>query len=236
MIVHVYSIMRDEEDLVPYFLRHYSTFADTIFILDDHSTDKTVEIAKAHRKVRLLDFNYKGGLDEAEHSACFEESYKKYSRGRADWVICVDADEFIYHEDIVEVLEAQRKAGRKVIKATGYNMYAEVFPTTTGQIYEECYMGQRTTLYDKKIIFDPALDVKLEMGRHHTTLPEGIDYYRAKILLLHYRYLSKDFILERFSRPPPGGMSERKWAWKLTVALKRHEQAIKGGSEFIKVL
>src|SRR4030042_1555898 len=121
MIIHVYSIMRNEEDLLPYFLRHYSTFADTIFILN---------------------------------------------------------------KNLKKVLEEQKKRGIKAIKATGFTMYSENFPQTQGQIYEECFWGSRTHLYDKTVVFDPEIDIKFTGGRHKTILPPGVAYTRSKIFLL----------------------------------------------------
>ena len=38
--------MWNEEFMLPHFLKHYSKYADRIFIINDHSTDKTVEIAR----------------------------------------------------------------------------------------------------------------------------------------------------------------------------------------------
>ena len=55
-MIDVYGIVRNEEFLLPYFLRHYETFAYRIFICDDHTTDRTREIAKTHAKVSLLDY------------------------------------------------------------------------------------------------------------------------------------------------------------------------------------
>src|SRR3989338_1733301 len=109
MKVHIFSIMWNEEYILPYFLRHYSTFADKIFIINDHSTDKTTTIARSNNKVTVLDYKYKPGLDEANFNRCFTRYYKKYSRGVADWVMCVDADEFIYHPNLVQNLDYQRQ-------------------------------------------------------------------------------------------------------------------------------
>ncbi len=197
MIVHVFSIVWNEEKLLPYFLRHYETFADKIFIVNDHSTDRTAEIATAHPKVTLLDFPYGNGLHQADFSQCFEDFYKRFSRGAADWVMCVDGDELIYRRDMRGTLKAQREHGVRALKTTGYQMVSKDFPTTEGQIYDQIKTGVRSRGYDKPVVFDPELDVKLGDGRHTIQLPEGVSAGRAQLLLLHYRYLSRDFLIER---------------------------------------
>jgi len=238
MKIHVYSVMRNEEDLLPYFLRHYSTFADTIFILDDHSTDRTIEIARANKKVRLIDFNYKGGMeDDFDLSNAFEESYKKYSRGVADWIMTVDADEFMYNKSMTRTLKEQKKLDTKAIQATAYTMFSKKFPVTKGQIYKECFWGKRSRAYDKTVIFNPSLDVKLGMGRHRTKLPNNVKSSRADILMLHFRYLSRNFIIKRFASPN-FDYGDSKLIGKITIALARYRdglEAIKNGKA-IKVV
>ena len=198
MKIHIYTIVRNEEYILPYFLRHYSTFADKIFIIDDSSTDKTVEIAKAHPKVELLDFDYPPSFNYDDNfSDCFTKYYKEKSRGVADWVIRVDADELIYHKDIKKVLKEKRENGAKVLKSTGFLMVSEELAKNDGQIYDEIKEGARYRGYDKTVIFDPSLDITFEKGRHSINTPEGIRHERAHILLLHYRYLSKEYFIKR---------------------------------------
>src|SRR3990167_5587014 len=188
MKVHIYSIMWNEEYILPYFLRHYWAFADKIYIFNDHSTDKTAEIAKAHPKVVLLDFEYNQGLNEDDFNDCFVKAYKKYSRGIADWVMCVDADEIIYNPNFLAVLQHQRQKGLRVLKCAGYQMISRTKPVGHGQIYDESKSGGRSRGFDKPIIFDPAIDIKFGNGRHTIQVPEGVAIGRAKILLLHYKY------------------------------------------------
>lgn len=189
--------MRNEEFLLPYFLRHYSTFADRIFIINDHSTDKTVKIAKKNNKVTLLDFEYTHGLDENDFNECFAKSYKKYSKEVADWVMCVDGDEFIYNKDIIGNLKKQKERGLKIIKTTGYSMFSRKFPRTSGQIYDECQYGIRERRYDKPVVFNPELDVIFAKGRHNVSYPTDIKPERGKLALLHYRFISRNFFLKR---------------------------------------
>ena len=189
--------MRNEEYMLPYFLRHYETFADKIFIFDDHSTDRTVEIARDHNKTILQDFKYNRGMNEDDFNDCFEKSYKKYSRDLADWVICVDGDEFIYNKNVIGVLKEQKERGVQVIQSIGYMMVSEVLPQKKGQIYEESKKGIRFPKYDKTVIFDPSLDITFGEGRHTTNIPRGAKVAQKDLLLLHYRYLSKEYFLER---------------------------------------
>ena len=227
MIIHVYSIMWNEEYMLPYFLRHYENFCDKIFIIDDHSTDKTVEIAKNHPKVQLLQFGYSRGLNEDDFSRCFEQSYKKFSRGVADWVICVDADELIYNPDILGALEKARAEGKRALKTTGYTMMAKTLPSGSGQIYDECRQGLRARGYDKEVVFDPSLDVKFSDGRHSITVGGGIKPTKAKLALLHFRYLSRDYLVERtktiFARMD---MSDEIKAYRLKRGLATYDNNI----------
>lgn len=199
MKIDLYTQVRNEEKLMPYFLRHYETFVDNIFIIDDKSTDKTVEIAKKNSKVKILKPNYKIDFDEITRNNYFEDIYKKYSRKDTDWVIYVDGDEFIYHKNILKVLKEQQERKRKLIKVNGYAMISRKFPTTNKQIYKECNIGVRTRYYDKVIIFNPKIDLKFTIGRHLPPITkENFKSDRCGILLLHYRYLSEKFIVERW--------------------------------------
>jgi len=197
--VHVFSIMNNEERLLPYFLRHYETFADRIFIFDEHSTDRTAEIAMAHPKVTFDRYELSVGIHEAFFNKCFIDAYKKHSRGVADWIMIVDADELVYNKDMLSHLKMAREDGKHIIKTTAYEVVSETFPSDGVQIYDECKYGLRHRNFDKAIVFDPNLDVELTQGRHKTILPDGTNPDRYGLLLLHCGHLSREFFLSRYS-------------------------------------
>ena len=202
MKIHVYSPMYNEEVLLPYWLRHYETFADQIFVWDDDSTDSTREILSKHPKVTLLPREKHGLWDDYFVDELFPQ-YKQYSRGIADWVIAVDADEFVYHPNLKEVLKTQKeKYNIQIIQCQGFSMLSDKLPTTNGQIYDEINMGVPDYLETKWVIHSPEIDVYYRKGRHG--YPHGFKIFRNKsrypyngIKLLHYRYLGKEYIEKR---------------------------------------
>lgn len=195
--VDVYSIMRDEIVILPYFLRHYETIADRIFVWDDGSVDGTREMLEAHPKVTILPCNL-GRSDDVYFIEHLWPQYKQFSRGKADWVICADADEFVYHPDLFERLAYFDTNNVKIIRLCGILMYSEKMPTTSGQIYEEIKHGWIDRWYRKAILFTPDVDMNWAVGRHHCKIPDGVKCMRGTgINLLHYRHLGEQYFLDR---------------------------------------
>jgi hypothetical protein len=200
MIIDVYTTTYNEEKILPYWLRHYETFADKIFVWDDVSTDGTLEILKSHPKVTILPRENTGADDDYFVNNLFPQSQVR-SNGYADWVIIADPDEFVYHPKIREVLESQKSHRVDILGCEGYTMFSDNFPTTPGQIYEEVKMGFPDQMESKWTIHSPAIDVHFRKGRHHQ--PYNLRDFNASrykfhgIKLLHYRYLGKDFITGR---------------------------------------
>lgn len=184
--------------MLPMFLEHYS-LADRIFIIDDHSTDRTAEIAKAHPKVTYLEYGFEG-LNEEEFSSTFESMCKVYP---SDWAVCVDGDEFI------QGLETLKDEPRGVVlKTTGFMMIGE-----TGKL-EDC-RPVRMKSFDKPVVFDPSLDVKFGDGRHSVNLPTK----DSRLELLHYKYPSREYYLERNLDAYPRIMDKKMMDYRIKKGL-----------------
>lgn len=230
--IHVYSVMSNEQTLLPYWLRHYTTFAQRIFIIDDKSSDETVEIAKASNKVTMLKYKFSDNLIDAEHVDCFHKYYKQYSRGKVDWVMCVDGDEFIHHPKMMENLQLQRQRGIQVIRTTGYAMISRRLPKSKKQIYEELPWGLRERRWDKPCVFDPKLDIVFGSGQHYLKAPTDIQPRRGKLSMLHYRYLSRRYFLNR-SRNLVAKLKirDKLKTWLIRGGLKFYDTAVKSNLE-----
>lgn len=197
MSVWVYSVMHNEAALLPYFLRHYGGFAARVVIFDDHSDDGTAERAAAlGADVRP----YPGdGLDDQALVDFAAGAYPE-ARGRADWVLWVDADEFIYHPQLPAVLGWYRDAGVTLPRVAGYQMVSETFPQGCGQIYEQVREGVPDAFYDKPVVFDPRLDLRWIPGKHALAAGAGKQSATAELKLLHYRWLGAEYVAARNHR------------------------------------
>ena len=207
--VDVYVMMKNEIKMLPYFLRHYEQFAERIYVWDDHSTDGTYEMLKAHPRVKLLDVAF-SGIDDDYARMNFFPRYIHYSRGFADWVMQVDVDEFVYHPQLLQRLKLFKEEDFDLVMPVGYLMVHDKFPTTTGQIYDEMCFGLRDKLMDKPVIFRPELEVIFGGGRHRTdVLRRSFIYHpntevrkrwKSEIKYLHFRYFGLEDYVERIKR------------------------------------
>lgn len=197
MRIHVYCICRNEERILPYFLRHYETLADAIYFFDDQSTDRTMELIKSSPISHYEVWPGSHGIVDDEFKEFAEQKYKR-DRGVADWIIWADADELIYHPQIRALLEQYLAQGVEVPKVRGFGMVGKKFPTTKGQIYEELTTGYDAPVYAKPVVFQSRVDMRWHHGKH--MLAEGFSPKQsevAELKLLHYRWLEPEYVQGR---------------------------------------
>jgi len=196
--IETYVLARNEELLMPYILRHYKQYGDVI-ILESNSTDRTVEIAIAGGAT-VYQYDTK---DEVNDSVFIQIKESCWKNSKADWVIVVDADEFVYHPDLIGILE---RTDSTVIHPKYWNMFTETFPTTSGQIYEEVNMGTDKGVSaiwgTKTLMFKPSEIKRMNWDPGcHGCNPEGnvrIEY-NSGIMTLHMRFLSRQHLIERYT-------------------------------------
>jgi hypothetical protein len=195
-----YCLAFNEAVLIRHWVRHYAAFCDRVTVFVDADTDdSTGAQAWAHgadvRRART------SGLDDEGFVAFAREHYPE-ARGRAEWVIWVDADEILYHPQLPSRLDALRAQGVTRPVVQGYQMVATAPPSGTGHIWQQITKGLPAAEYSKTCVFDPALDVAWTPGKHHATVTgadvrgDGSD----PLKLLHYRYLGRDYLVARNAR------------------------------------
>jgi glycosyltransferase involved in cell wall biosynthesis len=194
MSVWVFAICHNDIAILPWWLKHYSEFADKILVWDDDSTDGSKELLAASPRVELFRWPHNTGLDE---DAILEFAISAYpmAQGKADWVIWADCDEFIYDPNILAVLEKEKADGIQLIQTAGFNMTGDGVPPFRGkrQLWEIRQQGVRSNIYAKPVVFDPARYVRWNRGKHaivetNAKLSDG-----PKLKLLHYRYMGYSY-------------------------------------------
>jgi glycosyl transferase family 2 len=200
MKIIVFAINYNNADVLPFFLRYYSTFADEISVWDDNSTDGSREILSANDKVIMRDWPYDTGIDEDKF---LEHAYEWYPKAHPafDWVMWVDPDEFIYSPSkLYDVRGLLRECDSfEVITTQGYNMTGPGLPKDDGhsQIYELSPNGVYAPVYSKPVVFKPSAYVRWNRGKHALSDCNPKVTPVAMFKLLHYRYMGGVYTKKR---------------------------------------
>lgn len=199
-VTDVYSVVRDEEALLPYFLRNYG-FARRVVLYDDGSTDRTLEVAASDPRVEVRPLRWgcyrEDALTELRNHAWRESD--------ADFVVVADADELVWHPDLPGELERYRAAGVTLPDVAGFEMVGErgVPPDDGRQLWEHLPRGVYSPLYSKRAVFCPgAVDIRYEVGCHACD-PRGRVVRGGHLKLLHYHFLGEAYTLGRWAGRRP---------------------------------
>jgi len=133
--ISVVVITRNEEENIAECLES-ARFADEIVVLDDHSGDKTVEIAR-----RFTDKVYSRKMD-------IEGSHRNYaySLAKNDWVLSLDADERITGELVGELKELFGKP----INDKAFSIPIKTYIGKRWIRYGGWYPAPKVRLFDKR--------------------------------------------------------------------------------------
>lgn len=210
-IIHYYAVCWNEERMLPFLFDHYGPFVDRFIIYDNHSSDRSPAIIDSFPKATRLPF-YSNGFSDTRHNE-IKNTCWKHSRGKADFVIVCDIDEFLFFlgdketgdKEIRRQILSLKKRHITVVTPTGFDMYSPSYPppfsgdretSLTAQVKH----GLRAPLYDKSILFDPHSIIEINyMPGSHECHPWGrIKRAGASCFyLLHYKNLGIDWLLLR---------------------------------------
>jgi glycosyltransferase involved in cell wall biosynthesis len=200
--VLVVTMAHDEAFLLPYFLRHYLTFAAEVWVFDNESTDATADVARSFGpRVRVHACPTGGVFDEDKLREVKAHSWKP-RRGAFDGVVVADVDELLHHPEMLATLAEARALGATLLAPLGCEMVAEAPPAGDGQIYAEVRRGARSAWASKPCCFDPqrVVDLNLSDGAHWARADGHVLCYPAPGLkLLHFHNLGVDYVLARYA-------------------------------------
>jgi hypothetical protein len=192
MWVDLYTITWNERRMLPFFLDHYDPWVDRFIVFDDQSDDGTAEALARHPKVDCRPFPPKGSSFVLAALDLWEQAWKE-SRGRADWVVVTNVDEFFHHPfGMRGYLERCTEEGVTIIHPRGYEMVGDRFPEPGSSLVHELSLGVAMFGQDKRQLFDPDTidEINFRAGRHSCN-PTGIvvEPRTVEAALLHYKYV-----------------------------------------------
>lgn len=173
-MIEAFLLAFNEEETIHLTIKHYQKFCSRITILNNHSTDRTVDIAKS-MGCRIRNFGTPGILNDRDYIDIKNECWKE---SRADWVIVCDADEILKLD--------YRPLWGTIFKTQGWNVFSYDMPM---EDWSEITNGHPEENYSKTVMFDPKriTDINFRIGCHVSSPKGNVIWSEETLTLFHYR-------------------------------------------------
>ena len=225
MKICVITLVYNDAERLPFFLRHYSVFADKIIVYYNiASTDRTLEILKSNPLVQIINYDTGGFFNEEMNQHIKNTAWKGLD---ADWFIVCDSDEYLYfkHPTIGMRTYLGYFINEKVYlpQVKGYQMIGDGAPKDDGksQIYDLCkygaYYEKVLDQYDhsssKQILFHKGTNIVYGPGGHTFVTIGNFKIMASDLKMLHYRYFSLPYILNYYKNTNINPKDEHSISW-----------------------
>lgn len=197
------TVCKNEERIMPFFIKHYEPWVDEILIIDGGSTDGGLKIAQelGNGKVKISRAEYDDGkyVNDLILQRIRNEEWKT-GIGEFDWMIVCDNDELLYHPDILTKLKEYKDRGITLPNVAGYQMMSRTFPNPETKITEQVKHGYYCESYNKNVIFDckKINHMKYGPGSHGCEPTGHVEKTKDRELkLLHYRMLGYEYHIDK---------------------------------------
>jgi hypothetical protein len=176
-----------------------------LVFFDNQSTDNSVAIINSFPNTEVIVWDSGGQVRDDLYLQIKNNCWKK-SRGKADFVIVGDADEFLFHSDILNRFRTAMVEGFTLLKPEGYHMIGdfELKLTPSDNLLKLVTSGIRGESNDKLMAFNPnAISEINYLPGCHSAKPIGnVRVCRdSNLKMLHFKYLGfEDFLSKQLIR------------------------------------
>lgn len=203
MKIHAYILCWNEELLTPFMLDYYAKFVDKLHILDNGSTDKTLELIKKETRfeIEIIPYNSDNKLNDQKHIEIKNNIWKE-SRGQADFVWISDFDEFPFALDMQKELQYMFDNQQTICYPEIYDLYSLNFPDYQKDklLHEIVQFGVHNQSFGKQALFNPnkIKEINYSPGAHSCQPIGDVKYYdKHDIYLFHGKNISIDYVANR---------------------------------------
>lgn len=194
-MITIHTLTYNEELILPKFINHYRyRFPNCkIVIYDNESTDSTVQIAKEYDCDVI---NNKTG-NELSDKGYLKIKNNCWKNSTTKWNLICDCDEFCLIDS--SKLFEEELNGTNIIKFKCFDMVNTSIDPSNIEI-DGLTNGVRNQLYDKTLLFnkDVISEINYSPGCHISS-PIGYTKYSEKdYIMLHYKYIGEDYLVERY--------------------------------------
>ena len=207
MNIHLHTICYNERDLMEIAIKYWQSSVDHVFVyLMNSSNDGSKEFLSKYRNyISVINIKDDNEFNDARNIYIKNNCWKA-SRGKADFVIVTDFDEFIYAKDIFKELEYMKKNGMTIVAPEVYHLMSK--DNIIGELNTEKYLHEQVTAgfyepkFGKYCIFDPNAieEINYLPGAHQCNPIGKVKYYdRHKIFLFHAKYLGEERFVNRLN-------------------------------------
>jgi len=197
--ITVLSMWHNEAFLAPFFLSHYA-YADKIHLMiGNDTTDNTREICGLYSNVEIEEFSFPG------HLLNDTLKIKKFNEVAAnvdyDWVIAIDADEFIFPPNQEDPREFLARQDANLLYAPMWQVYrhtteSDLDPNKPA-IWQRRH-GNPKVHHSKPIVVRPETKIEWAVGHHGYTDNNKIRVSPDSFLATHWGMADADMAIRRY--------------------------------------
>ncbi len=159
--------------IAPFFLDHYSFANEIIVLMSNDTTDDSREIIKRYPNARVQEFIYPSGVfNQREANLIIHETVKQVT---SDWVIAVDADEFVFVTGFKDIREFLQEVDGNLVIASFWQIYRHKSEMDLDPTLKAIWLRRhgdpnrekgRNALYNKPVVVRTGLDIRWGIGLH----------------------------------------------------------------------
>lgn len=199
-------MVRDEVDIVAAMIEHHlAQGLDHLIVTDNASQDGTVEVLEAYVGTGLVELHHDPGHRKQQHAVVTAMARRARTEHRADWVLNLDADEFLVPVD-------KHLTVREALEQTSLHLNAFTVPVTN-LVGPAAWSGSGI---DRLTWRDHRSDAQLQqVGIHAQPTPNAVHRGESDVVVAQGNHFVS---LRSNGQPPPEAALEvlhlpwRSWA------------------------